>query len=371
VQQLQGVTDQEQRRRVIVGAFVIGAGALLLVAIVLLGRTQSLFKHKTLLHAWFQNTSGLVVGAPVRLAGVDVGVVESIQFSPDVKVKKVHVALGVESRYLDRIREDSVARLGSKGLLGDTIVDITVGSVEARPLATGATLRAAESEGLNEVVASVEEAMNELRGAAQSVDARVRATFTDELAADVHRVARSTANTLEGVERGPGLAHALIFEPRFKNRVGGLIDDTRAVVASANRATTSVERLLAQAEHGPGTLHGLLYRDDGAKLLADADHAVGELTAMLGEIEHGRGLAHTLIYEERDRRNLIENLTELSRTLRRLGDEVDQGKGTVGGLLKDPSVYEDLKVVFGNVKRNKMLRWLVRYSIRKDGLSAR
>jgi phospholipid/cholesterol/gamma-HCH transport system substrate-binding protein len=36
-------------------------------------------------------------------------------------------------------------------------------------------------------------------------------------------------------------------------------------------------------------------------------------------------------------------------------------------LLVDPSVYEDLKVVLGNVERNKALRALVRYSIRRDG----
>ena len=44
------------------------------------------------------------------------------------------------------------------------------------------------------------------------------------------------------------------------------------------------------------------------------------------------------------------------------------GRGTVGALLKDPSVYEDLKLILGNVKRNKALRWLVRYTIEKDGL---
>ena len=45
---------------------------------------------------------------------------------------------------------------------------------------------------------------------------------------------------------------------------------------------------------------------------------------------------------------------------------VKQGKGTVGALLVDPSIYEDLKRVLGNVERNSVLRALVRYSIRRD-----
>ena len=32
----------------------------------------------------------------------------------------------------------------------------------------------------------------------------------------------------------------------------------------------------------------------------------------------------------------------------------------------DPSVYEDMKVVLGNVERNDVLRALVRYSIKQD-----
>jgi phospholipid/cholesterol/gamma-HCH transport system substrate-binding protein len=32
----------------------------------------------------------------------------------------------------------------------------------------------------------------------------------------------------------------------------------------------------------------------------------------------------------------------------------------------DPSVYEDLKVLLGNVQRNEVLRALVRYSIKQD-----
>ena len=43
-----------------------------------------------------------------------------------------------------------------------------------------------------------------------------------------------------------------------------------------------------------------------------------------------------------------------------------QGKGTVGALLVDPSVYEDMKMVLGNVERNDVLRALVRYSIKQD-----
>ena len=58
-----------------VGAFVLIALVSLVLVIGLAGRSRSLFSRKALLHTSFDNTSGLVVGAPVRLAGVDIGIV--------------------------------------------------------------------------------------------------------------------------------------------------------------------------------------------------------------------------------------------------------------------------------------------------------
>ena len=42
------------------------------------------------------------------------------------------------------------------------------------------------------------------------------------------------------------------------------------------------------------------------------------------------------------------------------------GRGTIGGLLVDPSIYEDVKTLVGNVERNQVLRALVRYSIKQN-----
>jgi len=39
----------------------------------------------------------------------------------------------------------------------------------------------------------------------------------------------------------------------------------------------------------------------------------------------------------------------------------------VGALINDPTIYEDLRTVLGNVKRNYILRELVRYSISHRG----
>jgi phospholipid/cholesterol/gamma-HCH transport system substrate-binding protein len=49
---------------------------------------------------------------------------------------------------------------------------------------------------------------------------------------------------------------------------------------------------------------------------------------------------------------------------------VHAGKGTVGALIEDPSLYEDLKSILGNLKRNKLLRWMIRQTIKDGGMEA-
>src|SRR5690606_39348048 len=63
---------------------------------------------------------------------------------------------------------------------------------------------------------------------------------------------------------------------------------------------------------------------------------------------------------------MLTNLAAVSRDLTGVTAQIKDGKGTVGALLNDPSVYEDLKVLLGNVQRNQVLRALVRYSIQAD-----
>jgi phospholipid/cholesterol/gamma-HCH transport system substrate-binding protein len=351
------------------GVFLMGSIALLLGAVVLLGRSQTLFAHRVHLHTSFENTSGLVAGAPVRLGGVDVGVVDSIRFDNDLRQKKVHVGMAVERRYFDRIRADSFARLSSKGLLGDMIINITVGSAEAPALADGATLRSQESEGLTEIIDSVHDGIEQLRSLSASVQQRLEAVLTDDLARDLGRIAHSAAGVAEHIETGDGLAHALVYEPRLARKADRLLDDADQLAARANDAVHGIDRLLAAVEHGDGTLHGLIYRDEGGRLLADLDRTARAIEDVVVQVRGGKGLAHALIYDQ-DRGDLVANLTSASATLRRIADETEAGKGSVGALLKDPSVYEDLKTILGNIKRNRLLKAVIRYEIKRDGLRA-
>src|SRR5262245_2161134 len=137
-----GEAVQEERSerglKLRVGIFVLVALAAFLGLIYALGARAALFEPRYTIHAEFTEVGGLSEGATVRLAGVQIGRVTGVHL-PGHPGGQVRVDLTIAKRYAGRIRRDSVARIETQGLLGDKIVEITVGyaSSEERRVGKG------------------------------------------------------------------------------------------------------------------------------------------------------------------------------------------------------------------------------------------
>jgi phospholipid/cholesterol/gamma-HCH transport system substrate-binding protein len=76
---------------------------------------------------YFNYAEGVKQDAIVKLAGIEVGRVEKIQFqyTPETKVEMV-IALSDKAR----IHEDSIAYIATSGMIGDAYIGITSGSAD-------------------------------------------------------------------------------------------------------------------------------------------------------------------------------------------------------------------------------------------------
>src|SRR5207237_6031568 len=115
-------------------------------------------------------------GATARLAGVQIGRVSAVTL-PGEPGGKVRVELRVARRFADRIRGDSVARIDTQGLLGDKIVEITVGSPSQPSVPSGGAIAAREPTDIGqvitestEVVKKVSVIMESLKSTAESLN---------------------------------------------------------------------------------------------------------------------------------------------------------------------------------------------------------
>ncbi|MGZ4047043.1 MAG: MlaD family protein, partial [Bacteroidia bacterium] len=93
------------------------------------------------LNTTFKNISGLEVGNNVRFSGINVGTVENIRIINDTTVK---VYLIIDKDVQEFIKTDSYVKIGSDGLIGDKIANITQGSSKGRTVSEGQYLKSIE-----------------------------------------------------------------------------------------------------------------------------------------------------------------------------------------------------------------------------------
>src|SRR6188508_199433 len=109
-----------------VGALTIIAVVIAAVTIFMLTGSRGFFWQRYNLKTRFTNVAGLKAGSPVRVAGKEVGLVTEVELAGN----EVEVVFEVNEEVQSRITTDSVAKLGSISLLGESAVDIN-------PSATG------------------------------------------------------------------------------------------------------------------------------------------------------------------------------------------------------------------------------------------
>jgi phospholipid/cholesterol/gamma-HCH transport system substrate-binding protein len=127
---------QERRQKLKVGVFVLVGLVAFLGMIYALGARARLFEPRYTIHAEFNEVGGLVEGATVRLAGVQIGRVTGVRLPADPG-GKVRVDLTIGRQFATRVRKDSVARIETQGLLGDKIIELSVGTVAAAAVKAG------------------------------------------------------------------------------------------------------------------------------------------------------------------------------------------------------------------------------------------
>jgi phospholipid/cholesterol/gamma-HCH transport system substrate-binding protein len=107
------------------GVFVVLGGLFFIIGIYYIGKKQRLFSDVFKVHGIFNNVSGLQIGNNVRFSGINVGTVDNIIIINDTSVM---VDMVIDSHTRKFIKQDAKAFIGSEGLMGNKIINITHGS---------------------------------------------------------------------------------------------------------------------------------------------------------------------------------------------------------------------------------------------------
>lgn len=120
------------------GIFVLVGTLLLLTAIYVLGNRQSMFGGTFEIAAVFKNVNGLQSGNNVRFSGITVGTVKSIDMINDTTIR---VGMVIDENMQNNISKNAVAAIGSDGLVGSMIINISPGMGQAELIQPGEQIR--------------------------------------------------------------------------------------------------------------------------------------------------------------------------------------------------------------------------------------
>lgn len=354
------------RTEVRVGAFVLSGLVVIGFLIFMIGEARRMFSSKATYYADFEDVGGLIPGSMVQMGGVHVGDVEAVEYPDDPDVRTIRVTLAIVRENASRIRTDSTAAVAPKGMLGDKLVEVTPGSPEAEPLPEGSVIPSRRGDGLFDRINEI----GEKAGAVlENLERTSNTLASDEFRGDVEGSAAAARQLLESFNEGEGYVPRLLHDSKEAENLSRAVRTLEATTARLDRVLREVERAVARVNQGPGLAHELIYGEDGQKAAAQFGQAAEEVALTLRGIREGDGLAHDLLFggnREGDSQKVMSDLAAITGDVRVLVSQVREGKGTLGALMVDPSVYEDLKVLLGNVQRNEVLRALVRYSIQQD-----
>jgi phospholipid/cholesterol/gamma-HCH transport system substrate-binding protein len=335
----------------LVAGFFVFTGLLLFAASVFfLGERGKYFSTQHPLKTFFNSAAGLHVGAPVQLGGVVVGRVTGIQL-PSPPEDKVLVELNVAGDAVDNIRRDSVARIGTRGFLGDKFIDISLGTPKEPVLPDRATLRAENVTDPGALIDQGQRVLSQTERITASLATMVSTLEKSKTAETAAHLIAELDSLARSLERGDGALPWLIHDPA-----------SRRLVENLSRSAETLAELTQAVKEGPGLAHALIYDPESGRILEKAPETLQEMSSLIQAVRDGDGAIPALLFDPKTA-SLAYDLTEASRKLKEISAGIARGDGTLGGLLMDPTVYEDLTALLEGARRSWILRWAIRNTL--------
>jgi phospholipid/cholesterol/gamma-HCH transport system substrate-binding protein len=278
----------------------------------------------------FDNVAGLKPGAPVRVAGVEVGSVTDTTFAGD----RVEVAMRVNEKYRHLVTSESTASLGSVSLLGEAAVDITAGSggtvipewgYVKSGRAVGSLTDVAEhaTQGIEHLTA----VLDDLRNGRGTVG---QLLTNDSLYRELNSLVAAAEEVAQNVNSGRGTIGRLANNP--------------AAAQALETTLQNLQEVTARIRAGEGSLGKFLNDDALHRNLTSMSSNVDTIT---GRLSKGEGTAGALLNE----RELYDRMNSMMNRLDQVTAALQKGEGTAGQLLHDKQLYENMNASVAELRK--------------------
>lgn len=244
------------------GIFIFLGSTLLVILIFLLGNKDQLFTSTFTLKAYFKNTEGLRNGASVRFGGIDIGAVKDIQILNDT-TGRVEITMRVKDDVKRFIKKDSRASIETEGLVGNKIVMITMGSVNADEIADGGVILSKEPLSFADIIEETQGIM----------------AYTKDMT-------KNLAEIVYKVNQGEGT-------------IGKIINDDKLYTAATNLTNTADKNLNSITTDMKGIIALFDELGKGVEdVVSNVNKIVSRVDSVLVGVSEGKGLLGSLVSDK-------------------------------------------------------------------------
>jgi phospholipid/cholesterol/gamma-HCH transport system substrate-binding protein len=297
----------------------------------------AVFQKRIVIHSFFDNASGVKVGAPVSLEGVTIGEVSRVEITTDPlhKLTPVEVVMKVSPRFRTYLHKDSVVYLETTGVLGDTVVDIDSKNASGLAVENGDELPTKDVPSIQDVVASSQDTIKSINSIMPKIN---------DIAASL--------------DSDKGTAGKLINDPQLYNRAVNTISQLETLVGNLNKGrgsagkfltddavynnlkdtTARLDSLATGLSTGKGSA-GKLLTDD--TLYNNLNTTLNQANALLAQVNSGKGGLGMIIKDQAFADHLNDTVAKLDLLL----TNVNNGKGTIGKLATDDAAYNNINLL--------------------------
>jgi len=308
-----------------VGFVMLVAVLLTGILFFLLGEQPQFLAQKKTIYVVFEAAPGVTVDTPVRTSGILIGRVSSVELQED---RNVQVTLKVEDKYMPRRNE--VCRIVSDSLLGDAALEFVTADIPNIPnetLPDGAKIVGTVATNPLKVLVNLEQS---LIGAIETINTAggnisTLAQNANKLVVDnddqFGRILVQTEGALARFDNAVAAVQGLVGDEQLNQQLKEALNGLPETIKESRQLIDELRRVAGRADTNLENLEGF--------------------TQPLGE--RGEQLVKNL-------EDSTENLNLLVAQLAQFGQRVNQSEGSLGRLINDPDLYQNLNEATMNIR---------------------
>lgn len=309
----------------------VGILAAFAIALLIIGynflKGNSIFSNETTLYAKYTRVDGLSVSKPILINGYQIGRVAKLELQPD---GSIIATLSVNSKY--EIPENSIARLEGTDLLGSKAIVMSLGNSK-KMAEDGYTLNANVEKGLMEQVQPVQKKAELIISKMDSILSSVNSILNPNFQKNVDKSFNSIAGTLASLETTSKKVDGLVGSESA--RIEAIFKNVEGITANLNNNNQKISDILTNIN----TVTDKFAAANFKQTLDNANNAIADLQSVISGIKDGKGSLGLLLNDDK----MYQNLNNASKNL----DEL------MIDLKANPKRYVHFSVFGGGNKKDK------------------